>query len=507
MDRPAPVIIGIDQGTTNTKALALAGDGTVLAEVSRPIAASAAEPGWVEQDAEAMIANVIACISELLAATASDAQKIAGIGIANQTETLVVWSRITGRPVMPAIVWQCRRGDAEIAPLRASSSFSLIKSRTGLDLDPTFTAAKLKWIFHNRPDVAEGLRKGDLLFGTVDTWLMWKLSGGAIYASEPSNASRTMLYDIDRLRWDPELFQLFSLDIAHRPLCMRSDAHFGVTERSLFGAPVPITGVMGDQQAALFGLGCFSEFELKVTYGTGAFVWVNAGVSQQPAPAPGIIRTIAWQLDRPCYAYEGFVMYAGKILEWLAQKLAGASDGAAIASAAERAGTSAGVLLVPAFQGLASPWWQADLRAALMGMSEATTADNIAHAGLEAVCYQIRAILDAIGIGRTQRSPMIKVDGGMTRSRYFIQLQADVLQLPLSPAVSGSATPLGAALMAGLGAGIWNTLDDLRPVIGTTGKIHPGKAAAATLDASYGAWRGAIDMLIAQYGRAGTGAG
>ncbi len=506
MDRAAPVIIGIDQGTTNTKAVALAADGTVLAEVSRPIATSAPEPGWVEQDAEAMIANVIACIGELLAATASDPQKIAGVGIANQTETLVVWSRITGRPVMPAMVWQCRRGDAEIAPLRESSSFSLIKSRTGLDLDPTFTAAKLKWIFHNRPDVAEGLRKGDLLFGTVDTWLMWKLSGGAIYATEPSNASRTMLYDIDRLRWDPELFQLFSLDIAHRPECMRSDAHFGATDRSLFGVPVPITGVMGDQQAALFGLGCFDEFQLKVTYGTGAFVWVNAGASQQPAPAPGIIRTIAWQLARPCYAYEGFVMYAGKILEWLAQRLVGAADGAAVASAAERAGTSAGVLLVPAFQGLASPWWRPDLGAALMGMSEATTADNIAHAALEAVCYQIRAILEAIGTGSAQRSPLIRVDGGMTRSRYFMQLQADVLQLPLSPALSGSATPFGAALMAGLGAGNWSTIEDLRSVIGATGKIHPGKAAGVTLDTSYGAWRAAIDMLIAQYGRAGTGA-
>lgn len=502
MDRAKPIIIGIDQGTTNTKAIALAGDGRILAEASRPIATSAPEPGWVEQDAEAMVANVIACVGELIKMTAADPAEIAGIGIANQTETLVVWNPTTGRPVIPAIVWQCRRGAAEIASLHEERSSSLIKSRTGLDLDPTFTASKLKWIFHNRPDIAGGLRTGDLLFGTVDTWLMWKLSGGAIYATDPGNASRTMLYDIDRLDWDPELFRLFSLDMEHLPECKRSDARFGETAGSLFGIPIPITGVMGDQQAALFGLGCFDELQLKVTYGTGAFVWVNAGASHGQAPAPGIIRTIAWHLDRPCYAYEGFVMYAGKILEWLAQKLAATGGGAAVASAAERAGTSAGVLLVPAFQGLASPWWQPDLRAALIGMSEATTGDNIAHAGLEAVCYQIRAILEAIGIGSGLQSPLIKVDGGMTRSHYFMQLQADVLQLPLSPAASGSTTPFGAALMAGLGAGIWSTLDDLRSVVGATRTVRPGKAAAARLDASYGAWRTAIDMFIAQYGRA-----
>lgn len=502
MSTTQPIIIGIDQGTTNSKAMALDSEGRVLAEASRPIATSAPRPGWVEQDAEAMVANAVACVREVLETAGHPPAHIAGIGIANQTETLVIWDPATGRPMMPAIVWQCRRGGEEIAPLHKFSV--LIRSRTGLDLDPTFTAAKLTWVFHNRPDIAEGLRTGDLLFGTVDTWLIWRLSGGKVYATEPSNAARTMLFDIDRLAWDHELISLFSLDIARWPEIHRSDTFFGVSEPSLFGAPIPITGAMGDQQAALFGLGCFEEFQLKVTYGTGAFVWVNAGNSKRPAPAPGIIRTIAWQREEACYAYEGFVMYAGKILDWLAQRLADTGDGAAIAAAAERAGTSAGVLLVPAFQGLASPWWQPDLRAALLGMSEASGTDHVAHAGLEAVCYQIRAILDAIGLGEGDApSPLIRVDGGMTRSRYFLQLQADVLQLPLSPA-AGSATPLGAALMAGLGAGLWRTVNDIRPIVRAAGTIEPGRTASPPYDAAYGAWRRAIDMFIAQYGRSGS---
>lgn len=504
MNHATPIIIGIDQGTTNTKVLALDDGGNVLAEASRPIATSAPRPGWVEQDAETMVANVVACVRDVLAATKRRPENVAGIGIANQTETLIVWDKATGKPVLPAIVWQCRRGGEEIAPFHAPSTLALIRSRTGLDLDPTFTAAKLKWVFHNRADIADGLRKGDFLFGTVDTWLMWKLSGGEIYASEPGNASRTMLFDIDRLEWDQELIRLFGLDIARWPEVRRSNASFGATEPSLFGATIPITGAMGDQQAALFGLGCFDELQLKVTYGTGAFVWMNAGTTPRPSPAPGIIRTIAWQLDRPCYAYEGFVMYAGKILDWLALRLAPAGDGAAIAAAAERAGTSAGVLLVPAFQGLASPWWQPDLRAALLGMSEAASSDHVAHAGLEAVCYQIRAILDATGLKSTvAASPLIKVDGGMTRSQYFMQMQADILQLPLSPA-AGSATPFGAGLMAGLGAGLWKTLDDIRPMIGGAGTIQPDRTTSAAYDATYRAWRQAIDMLIAQYGRAGS---
>jgi glycerol kinase len=394
------------------------------------------------------------------------------------------------------MVWQCRRGAAEIASLQASAAPATIKAQTGLDLDPTFTAAKLKWLCCHRADIAEGLRKGHLLFGTVDTWLIWKLTGGAVYATEPGNASRTMLFDINRIGWDPKLLSLFSLDIGRLPDCRPSNGFFGETDPSFFGARIPIAGVMGDQQAALFGHGCFDELDAKVTYGTGAFLWVNAGEDAREAPGNGIIRTIAWQIDRPCYAYEGFVMYAGKILEWLAQHLAGATGAAEVAAEAEKSATSAGVLLVPAFQGLASPWWQPDMRAAIGGLSEATTNGHIAHAGLEAVCYQIRAVVDIIESHRSKQITLLKTDGGMSRSRYFMQLQADVLKRALSVASSESMTPFGAALMAGLGSGLWSSLDELKAITRATSRIAPDGKAAAALDRTYASWLRTIDMLI-----------
>ena len=372
----------------------------------------------------------------------------------------------------------------------------MIKKRTGLDLDPTFTASKLKWLTHCRGDIADGLSKGDLLFGTVDTWLIWKLTGGTSYVTEPGNASRTMLFDIDRVGWDAELAAIFSLNIASLPDCRPSNSRFGETDSSLFGAPILITAVMGDQQAALFGHGCFDELEAKITYGTGAFLWVNAGSHRREAPGEGIIRTIAWQIDRPCYAYEGFIMYAGKILEWMAARLALHDGLAGVAAAAEQAKTSAGVLLVPAYQGLASPWWQPALRAALIGLGETTSNGHIAHAGLEAVCYQIRAVLDTIERRRGRAVPLIKIDGGMTRSRYFMELQASVLKRQLSLAPYDAMTPFGAALMAGLGSGVWRSLDELKHIASTAARIDPDATAAPLLDENYRRWLRMIETLI-----------
>jgi glycerol kinase len=495
MSEPRDLVIGIDQGTTNTKAVAVDHSGRIVAEAARPIATHAPEPGAVEQDAEAMVANIRNCVSEVLARVGG-ATRIAALGIANQTETLVVWDRRTGKPAAPAMVWQCRRGAAEIAPMQANAP--AIKMRTGLDLDPTFTAAKLKWFCTHRSGIAEGLRKGDLLFGTVDSWLIWSLTGGAVHATDASNASRTMLLDINRAQWDRELAAMFGLAIDRFAECRASNAHFGETDAALFGSRIPITGVMGDQQAALFGHGCFDTLDTKVTYGTGAFLWVNAGQEAREAPGEGIIRTIAWQIDRPCYAYEGFIMYAGKILEWLAQRLAEAESAAGVAAEAEKAGTSAGVMIIPAFQGLASPWWQPEMRAVIAGLNEATGNGHIAHAGLEAVCFQLRAVIDLIERHRGKAIPLIKIDGGMTRSRYFTQLQANVLKRPLAVAASDSMTPLGAALMAGLGAGFWSGLDELRAIT-TRGAslVSPDEGQANTLDQNYAAWRALIDTLIA----------
>jgi glycerol kinase len=495
MPAPRDIILGIDQGTTNTKVVAIDGKGRVLAQASHPIATTTPEAGFVEQDAKAMVANVLACIRELLDRLALKPAQIVSLGIANQTETLVVWERQTGEPVMPAIVWQCRRGAEELKPLRTDDTLRLVKARTGLDLDPTFTAAKLLWLTRHRPAIAAGLRDGRLRWGTVDSWLIAALTGGETYATEPGNASRTMLFDIEKLAWDRELVALFGLDLASFPECRRSNTKFGETTAALLGARIPITGVLGDQQAALFGHGCYEERELKVTYGTGAFLWMNAGPKPPPAGGDGIIRTIAWQIDRPCYAYEGFVMYAGKILDWLSERLSIEGRGAAVAAEAERAGTSAGVLLIPAFQGLASPWWQPDLRAAILGLSEASTKGHIAHAGLEAVCYQIRAVLDSI-IG-TGKFPMVKADGSMTRSKYFTSMQASVLGVPLSVSAADAMTPFGAALMAGLGAGCWNSLEELRRLPRSSETVEP----SASYESPYQDWNKAVNLLVSGYGR------
>jgi glycerol kinase len=496
MPRDNPIIIGLDQGTTNVKALALDAKGRTVASAARPIATASPEPGIIEQDAETIFATAVACIREAVEKTGRPAQDVMALGLANHTETLIVWERASAKPVMPAMIWQDRRGAEEIEPLRQYAP--MIRERTGLDLDPTFTAAKLRWVCRHRPEIASGLADGTLLWGTVDTWLIWKLTGGKTYATEPSNASRTMLFDIARLAWDKELVSLFELNLSRMPDVRASNGNFGNTDPSPFGAAIAIAGVMGDQQASLFGHGCFNTMDLKVTYGTGAFLWVNAGASPPAPPAEGIIRTIAWQTGTPRYAYEGFVMYAGKIIDWLAARLAISGGAAGTIAAAEQAGDSDGVLLIPAFQGLAAPWWQPSMRASLLGLSEATSPGNIAQAGLEAVAFQIRAILDSLQSDHHTSLSTIKVDGGLTRSRYFLTLQASLLGQSLSPAQSDSVTPFGAALMAGLGAGLWPSIDSLRGFIPQAGRIDPDPRYAQALEGRYREWRQAIDMLIAR---------
>jgi glycerol kinase len=488
------IVIGIDQGTTNTKAVAVDGAGRLLHAAARPIATQAPQSGWVEQDPKQMLANVVACVRDVLAATGDSA--VAGLGIANQTETLVVWDRHTGEPVMPAIVWQCRRGDAEVRALRNDRTVALIRAKTGLDLDPTFTACKLKWLFHNCPAIADGLRRGDYLFGTVDCWLIWKLTDGRVHATDSSNAARTMLFDINRLAWDSELFALFDLSIHSLPEPRRSTGPFGHTGAAIFGQLIPITGALGDQQASLFGHGCFEPSAIKATYGTGAFIWLNAGNRPDVSAADGLLRTVAWHLDEPCYALEGFVMYAGAALEWLAARLSIPAGGIGVVERAQEAGSSGGVILVPAFQGLAGPWWRPDARAALVGMTESTSVGHLCHAGLEAICFQVRTLLESIARSTGREIELLRVDGGPTRSVYLMQLQADILQRPLAVSAFDSVTPYGAALMAGLGGGVWQTLDQLRAAMPPAKIVTPDPAKTVRWHDAYRAWRATVDAIL-----------
>jgi glycerol kinase len=497
VSREKTTIIGVDQGTTNTKVMALDSRGRILAEATRPIATKAPRAGWVEQDPEQMAANVIDCVREVLERTGRAARDVAGVGIANQTETLVVWDSGTGRPAMPAIVWQCRRGEGEIAALRDARTRSLIRSRTGLDLDPTFTAAKLSWLVRNRPVIRDGLRQGDLLWGTVDSWLIWTLTKGAVYATDAGNASRTMLFDIRRLEWDAELFELFQVEPSGHPEVRRSTGPFGVTDETIFGAPIAITGALGDQQASLFGHGCFARSDVKATYGTGAFVWLNLGADPD-APAPdGLLKTVAWLLEEPCYALEGFVMAAGAVLDWLAERLGIAEGAPGIVERATIAGSADGTILVPAFQGLASPWWRPEARAGLLGLTRATTTGQICHAGLDAICFQIRSVIEAMAGSGGHQIRALRVDGGASRSDYLMHLQADILQVPLVRSRIDSLTGYGAALMAGLGSGIWSGPEDLADLTRPVGTVDPDPSGKQDWDLAYRDWAAAIAAVLA----------
>lgn len=496
MVRGRHIVLGVDQGTTNTKVVALDRTGKLIAAATRPIATAAPEPGWVEQDPEVMFQNVVECIREVLEKTGRTARDALGLGISNQTETLVIWDRSTGAPAIPAIVWQCRRGSAEAALMRGRGHSQAVKERTGLDLDPTFTALKLMWVMANVPTIGAGLAAGRLAFGTVDTWLIWRLTAGSVYATEPGNASRTMLFDIERLEWSSDLLDLFGLSLPALPDCRRSSDQFGATDPQLFGSAIPITAALGDQQASLFGHGCLEKGDLKISYGTGAFVWVNAGPAAPADPGDGLIRTVAWQIDEPCYALEGFVMQAGAALEWVAQRLSLGDGGIATIRAAEIAQESAGAILVPAFQGLATPWWEPEVRAAFLGMSAATTKGHLAHSALEAVCYQIRTVLGVIEQAIDEPPRLAKVDGGLTRSRYFMQLQANVIAASLLPAASELTTPIGAALLAGLSSGLWDGLSDLEKLHRSEDVVHPDLAARPRWDKGYREWRRAIEVVM-----------
>ncbi len=488
-------VIGIDQGTSGTKALLLDRDGHVLAYTGRAMAVCHPEPGWVEQDPEAMVANVLECIRDLLAIAGVPASSVAGLGVDNHTESLVLWERRTGRPVHPAIIWQCRRSTGETRDVDSPDNRTLIRRKTGLDLDPTFTATKLLWITNHRPDIAAALATGEVLWGTVDSWLLWRLTEGAVYATDFGNASRTMLLDLRTLEWDGELMELFGLDLAEMPLLCPSGRLLGECPAGHFGATLPVTAMMGDQQASLFGHGCRNSGDLKSTYGTGAFVWMNTGQAFRPVEGSGCLQTVAWHLDGPVYALEGFVMYAGAILDWLVDHLRLCKDAADVIGRAQRAGGSSGVVLVPAFQGLASPWWNPEARAALLGLEGSSGDGEVCQAALEAICFQVKRVLDDMTKAGLPPRDAIRVDGGLARSDYFLQLQADILGFPVRRSGIEQLTAYGTALMAGVGAGLWTDLEDLHTSKdGTT--FAPEHADRAFWNDRYHTWCRAVEQSL-----------
>ena len=457
-------IIALDEGTTSARSVLVDREGKIVGAAQREFVQHYPHPGWVEHDAQEILSAQLATMTEVLVANNVDAADIDSIGITNQRETTVVWNRETGEPVSGAIVWQCRRtasmidaicGDPEIA--------KAITAKTGLIPDAYFSASKIKWILDNVEGARELAEEGKLAFGTIDTWLVWSLTGGKVHATDPTNASRTMLFDIHTMQWDEWLCKLFDVPLSLLPEVRPSSGDFGVTERDGVVAGIPIRGVAGDQQSALFGQCCFEPGQAKNTYGTGCFLLMNTG-GEAPLSKNGLVTTVAASAPGagPEYALEGSVFMGGALVQWIRDGLGLIESAAETEAIALSVDSCDGVYIVPAFTGLGAPYWDAEARGAIYGLTRGTTAAHIVRAALEALAYQVYDLVKAMEVDAGMPLKVLNVDGGAAANGFLMQFQSDLLGKPLRRPENVETTALGAAYLAGLSTGLWGSLDDLR---------------------------------------------
>jgi glycerol kinase len=453
-----PHLLALDQGTTSSRAIVFDERGQIKASAQREFAQHFPQPGWVEHDALEIVQSQLAVMQQAVAQ--SGTTPIVAIGITNQRETTVVWHRKTGQPIAPAIVWQDRRTAAMCDTLKAAGHSALIQSKTGLVLDAYFSGTKLRWLLDNIPHARQQAQAGELAFGTIDTWLIWQLTGGQVHATDPSNASRTLLFNLQTQTWDPELLALFDIPASLLPEIRPSSGHFG--DASVNGQRIPIRGVAGDQQAALFGQSCLQPGQAKNTYGTGCFMLMNTGSHCVPSQNQ-LLTTAAWQLGKAPlqYALEGSVFMAGAIVQWLRDGLGIIQQASEIEALAASVPDSGGVVLIPAFTGLGAPHWDAYARASLMGMTRGSNKAHIARAALDAIANQTADVLSAMQADSGIALTALRVDGGASANKLLMQIQADVLQVPIHRPAVLETTALGAAYLAGLAAGVWSSTDEL----------------------------------------------
>jgi glycerol kinase len=462
-------ILAIDQGTTGTTCMLVGADGAILSRAYSEFEQHYPRPGWVEHDAEQIWAVTLQVAQEAMAGGGAQvgpgtagvgAVEVAGIGITNQRETVVVWDRATGEPIHHAIVWQDRRTAARCRELHAQGREELIRARTGLVIDPYFSGTKLEWLLRNVPGAGDRAAAGELAAGTIDSWLIWKLTGGRVHATDPTNASRTMLYDIDRRDWDDELLELLGVPRAVLPEVRPSSGVFGETDASLFGHPIPVAGVAGDQQAALFGQGCWRPGLAKNTYGTGAFLLLHTG-DERVESTSGLLTTIACgPTGQPEYALEGAIFVAGAAVQWLRDGLGLLREAAETAAMAADLESNDGVYFVPAFVGLGAPHWEPEARGTLVGLTRGTDARHLARAVLEAMAFSTRDVLVAMEKDSGVEARELAVDGGAASNDWMMQFQADLLDLPVRRPVNLDTTALGAAGLAGLATGVWEDAEE-----------------------------------------------
>jgi glycerol kinase len=485
-------VLAIDEGTTGTRAMVIGEDGRVLGRGYREIPQHFPQPGWVEHEPEDLLQASLAAARDAIsqAPAAPDA-----VGITNQRETVCVWERATGRPLHRAIVWQDRRTAPRCAELAGQAAGALIRERTGLVLDPYFSGTKIEWLLEHVPGLRARVAAGEAVFGTVDAWLLFRLTGGRSFATDHTNASRTMLYDISRHAWDDSLLGIFGVPAHALPEVRASSGVFGTTTKEHFGVELPVAGIAGDQQAALYGQGCWSAGQAKNTYGTGAFLLLNTG-AQAPRSTRGLLTTVACDaLGAPAYALEGSVFIAGAAVQWLRDGLGIVAHADETEALAQSVPDTGGVYLVPAFVGLGAPHWEAGARGTIVGLTRGTTRAHLVRAALEAMAFGTQEVLDAMTADAGLTLTSLQVDGGASANNWLMQFQADLLGVTVARPDLVETTALGAAGLAGLATGVWKTPDDFL-AYRTFQKFAPG-ADAPHVRAGIPGWQRAIRATLA----------
>ncbi len=490
-------ILSLDQGTTSSRAIIFDHKGNVVKTAQKEFKQIYPKAGWVEHDPMEIWGTQSGVAREVLETAGIKPQEIAAIGIANQRETTVVWDKETGKPIYNAIVWQCRRTSNICDDLKNAGLSDYIRENTGLVVDAYFSATKLKWILDQVPGSRERARKGELLFGNVDTWILWNLTRGEVHATDYSNASRTMMFNIDTLKWDDKILEILDIPKEMLPVVLPSSIIYGYTDAQTFGgARIPISGVAGDQQAALFGQACYSPGSAKNTYGTGCFLLMNTGEKRVPS-RNGLITTIAWGLDdKVYYALEGSVFIAGAAIQWLRDEMQLIGSAAESETLAEKVADTQGVYFVPAFAGLGAPYWDMYARGAIVGITRGANRNHIVRATLEALAYQTRDVIEAMQEDSGLQLRRLKVDGGATANNFLLQFQSDILGTSVIRPQITETTALGAAFLAGLAVGFWENLDELRTQFAIDQEFLPN-CKSDRKEALYLGWKKAVEKAKA----------
>ena len=491
----AKYIMSFDAGTTSNRCILFDQQGRVCSAAQKEFTQIFPRPGWVEHDANEIWATQLGVAVEAMGKIGATAADIAAIGITNQRETTVVWDKVTGEPVCNAIVWQCRRTSAYCDQLKAEGHADAIRRKTGLVVDAYFSGPKLKWILDHVPGARERARRGELLFGTVETWLIWKLTGGQVHVTDYSNASRTMLFNLSTLSWDEDILRLLDIPASLLPTPVPSSGVYGATAPHFFGGPIPIAGAAGDQQAALFGQTCFAPGEAKNAYGTGCFLLMNTG--ETPVFSQnGLVTTVAWGLGgKVSYALEGSIFVAGAAIQWLRDEMRLIDSAADSEYHAGKVPDTNGCYVVPAFTGLGAPYWDQYARGAIVGLTRGVNKNHIIRATLESIAYQVSDVLEAMKADAGIELTSLKVDGGASANNVLMQLQADILQATVLRPVCVETTALGAAYLAGLAAGYWSGTEDIRRNWAVDRTFTPS-ISPAQRDEKVQGWRRAVQRAF-----------